>query len=71
MAKVTPGHWRPLPGGGVIRDRTKERQAVEDLIDALHDELSYEVNQSPHVLEHVRKVESMLGGNRYPAEGWW
>lgn len=46
--------------------------AVTDLIDALHDELSYEVNQSAHVLEHVRAVEALLDdGKRYPTEGWW
>lgn len=49
------------------------RAALVDLLDALHDELAYEVNNTPHVLAHIRKTGALLHGPEggYPQEGWW
>ncbi len=35
--------------------------ALGDLIDALHDEVAYEINQSSHAVEHIKAACALLG----------
>jgi hypothetical protein len=45
--------------------------ALGELIDALADELRFEVNESPHVKDHVQRAAVMLGGPYASyAESW-
>lgn len=51
---------------------TREKEVLGDLIDALNDELSYEISKSPHVQEHVKQAILALGGpwTGY-LDAWW
>lgn len=44
-------------------------EAAGDLLDAMSDELRYEVSQNDHVNEHVKRLAKVLGGPYYASYG--
>lgn len=47
------------------------RNVLGDLIDALSDEVRYEVSQSPHVIDHIERGCRLLGSAYEGYIGGW